>query len=177
MDQETIRLLVAAIGAVIAGLGGAFIAGDFNRRNTKASIKAAAEQAEAARRHDEVLEHAQWLRDRKVAAYQSFISQVREIDQLVGELYAGVNIKGTFDLVLAARKVNTLDIRLLAPEDVWRAAIEAMKATQQLAQVFIDKQESDQSRVDFDAASNVVAEKLEALERLVSHDLRVPGES
>lgn len=43
MDQETIRLLVTAVGAVTAGLGGALIAGGFNHKNTVDTITATKE--------------------------------------------------------------------------------------------------------------------------------------
>jgi hypothetical protein len=83
MDGETIRLVATATGAVIAGLGGAGIAGWFNRSNTMATIAAAELQASL----DREQEHAQWLRDRKVKSYAAFLSQVRDLELALSNLY------------------------------------------------------------------------------------------
>jgi hypothetical protein len=72
MEGETIRLVVEACGAIIAGLAGALIAGAFNSENTQATIAAAREASDAQREHDRNLEHDRWLRNRRVEIYSNF---------------------------------------------------------------------------------------------------------
>lgn len=83
MDQETIRILISGLLTASAGLGGALAAVWFNRKSTKETIRATVETAEAARKHEKSLEHARWLRDRKLAAYTAF---VRHIGMMTDEL-------------------------------------------------------------------------------------------
>lgn len=74
------RLVATAAGAMIAGLGGALIAGRYNRRNPASTIAAAASTVQAQREHDRELEHFQWLRDKKVEVYFRYFTELHELE-------------------------------------------------------------------------------------------------
>ncbi|MGJ3189837.1 hypothetical protein [Paenarthrobacter sp. FR1] len=64
MDQETIRLVVTASVALVAGLGGAGLTAWINRKNTVETLAASAER-----------DHATWLRTHQQEAYAEFLAK------------------------------------------------------------------------------------------------------
>ncbi|WP_024816984.1 hypothetical protein [Arthrobacter sp. 31Y] len=63
MDQETLRLVVTAGVALIAGLGGAGLSAWINRKNTVETLTSTKER-----------DHTMWLRNRKQEAYAEFLA-------------------------------------------------------------------------------------------------------
>lgn len=118
MDQETIRLLVTGLLTASAGIGGAVIAGFFNRRNTHAVIRAGADAAEATRRHEKSLEHTQWLRDRKLAAYTTLMAQMQELDLLIQDTHKFPGASDTSRIPELASKLGSDELMLLVPKKV-----------------------------------------------------------
>ncbi|MCP9000354.1 hypothetical protein NFC73_11535 [Pseudarthrobacter sp. RMG13] len=176
MDGETIRLIVVALGAIIAGLSGSLIAGAYNSQNTLATIEAARLAAETELEAGREMEHDRWLRDRKIDAYTALINQFRELDQMVREHHSGIYLKGTFDIVQASRNINTLEVRLLAPVNVSAAVADVILAMQERFDIFIeDAQKEAPDSSAFDTATEKLVQKMDRLERLISEDLGVPG--
>lgn len=69
MDTETLRLIVTATAAVVAGLGGATLTAVINRKNTKDTLASARLANEEQWEQTQHREHALWLRDQKLEAY------------------------------------------------------------------------------------------------------------
>lgn len=136
MDQETIRLIVVALGAVIAGIMGQLIAGAFNSQNTQASLEAAREAARAQWAKDQELEHARWLRDKKIEAYSAFVRKIHAMALNMAEVYHRMNgdpsaaLQQTKDL-----QVETL--RMLAPRIVTLAVQDTIQAYMKLSEVAV----------------------------------------
>ncbi|MET3812437.1 hypothetical protein [Arthrobacter sp. UYEF3] len=173
MDGETIRLMVVACGAVLAGLLGALIAGAFNSQNTQATIEAARVAAETQREADREVEHDRWLRDRRLEAYVDFVNEVRDLDTYIHDLATGLS-NDHAGLVQSAKQLNGLQVRLLAPADVSGAASEVMAGIQGLIRALTAKEMA--GAIDdpsFNAASELLIEKIAKLERLASQDLGV----
>lgn len=76
MDAETIRLVAAASGAVVAGLLGALIAGAYNRSTTRETIVASSKSEADRWERERDLEQIQWHRNQKYAVYEQFLSAV-----------------------------------------------------------------------------------------------------
>ncbi|BCW78312.1 hypothetical protein [Arthrobacter sp. NicSoilC5] len=134
MDQETIRLIGTLMGAVIAGLGGALIAGGYNRKNTQATIEASKDQWNRDRsaqheqwQRDRASEHEKWLRDRKVDAYVNFLLQLRVLVGSAHDIKVG-NLKDEIDSVVQERSnaLETLHMELFAPEHVQKCALDTI---------------------------------------------------
>ncbi|WP_159702616.1 hypothetical protein [Arthrobacter sp. 18067] len=68
MDQETLRLIVTAGVALIAGLGGAGLSSWVNRKNTVETLAAAVER-----------DHATWLRTHQQEAYAEFLAKAEAV--------------------------------------------------------------------------------------------------
>lgn len=68
MDAETIRMMITAGTAIVAGLGGAGLTALINRRNTKDTLASAQAQ-----------DHATWLRNKKQEAYSDFVDVAESI--------------------------------------------------------------------------------------------------
>lgn len=79
MDSETVRLVATAISVVIAGLGGAIVAGLFNRRTAQQTLELT-KRAEAEQwTKGKDLEHLQWHRNQKQAAYEKFLLEAESL--------------------------------------------------------------------------------------------------
>lgn len=85
MDPETIRLIVTASGAVIAGLGGAGITGWINRKNTTATLHATRQTHEDQWLRTHAREHEVWLRDRREESYVAFFDEAELHHVRLGE--------------------------------------------------------------------------------------------
>lgn len=85
MDAETIRLIITAGAAVIAGLGGAALTAIINRKNTKDTLASARLSNEEQSQRTLEREHATWLRDKKQEAYIDFLtlaeSMIHQLNQ------------------------------------------------------------------------------------------------
>jgi hypothetical protein len=68
MDAETIRMMITAGTAIVAGLGGAGLTALINRRNTKDTLASARAQ-----------DHSTWLRNKKQEAYSDFVDVAESI--------------------------------------------------------------------------------------------------
>ena len=68
VDQETVRLIITASAAIVAGLGGAGLTAWINRKNTVQSLAAAADR-----------DHATWLRSQKQEAYAEFLAKAESV--------------------------------------------------------------------------------------------------
>ncbi|MDN4611460.1 hypothetical protein [Arthrobacter burdickii] len=126
MDGETIRLIVVACGAIIAGLGGALIAGAFNSGNTQATIEAARAAAAEQREADRELEHAQWLRDRKIDVYMAYIRKLHSVEIAIAAMKDGIENPGIASITAAVKELfdMSLTMRILAPDNVANTARE-----------------------------------------------------
>ena len=62
MDAETIRILVAALGGVIAGVIAAFVAGVWSRRINRQTIEAARNAAALEHSHQDSSSQTAWRR-------------------------------------------------------------------------------------------------------------------
>lgn len=175
MDQETIRLLVTAVGAVIAGLGGALIAGAFNRKNTVDTIAAAKMTADAQREHERKLEHSQWLRDRKVDVYSRFLEEVHDLHIAMANLYLSSR-KDLNEILHRVGNLSVLHFRVLAPKPVWLAARRVALSLTTLSEALTAiKQRSAADTALFDKTYNEIHEQITSLEALCSADLEIEG--
>lgn len=73
MDQETLRLIVTAGVALVAGLGGAGLSSWINRKNTVETLTASNDR-----------DHATWLRGQKQEAYANFLAKAESIIHQTG---------------------------------------------------------------------------------------------
>ncbi len=162
--------MVAAVGAVIAGLGGAFIAGGFNRKNTRTSIESAAEIARMQFAHQRELEHIQWLRDRKVEVYTTFLAKVREANLLVNEYYRGYKIDETGIWELT-RELNAGWLTLYAPPDVASGVSQVLTALSNEISAVRATKESGSRHDEVSKATNILYQRRRELERLMREDL------
>ncbi|UZX02488.1 hypothetical protein F8G81_07550 [Arthrobacter sp. CDRTa11] len=83
MDAETIRLIITAAAAVVAGIGAATLTAVINRKNTKDTLASAREVAEEQRREMQNREHAVWVRDQKQEAYTNFLLLAQNMRQKI----------------------------------------------------------------------------------------------
>lgn len=173
MDGETIRLIVVACGTLSAGVGGALIAGAFNSRNTLATIEGARVAAAAKREHEQELEQAQWLRERKVEVYSDHLAKLHELELAIAETKMGYRPSGAPPITELARNLSsTLSIRLFAPDQVQVALSELTKIVVSIMKVM---QVSDVPERDalFEQATGLFNQKTGELERLIRQDLGV----
>ncbi|WP_026536950.1 hypothetical protein [Arthrobacter sp. 9MFCol3.1] len=173
MDGETIRLIVVACGAIVAGLLGALIAGAFNSRNTLATIEAARVAAEAQRDADREVEHERWLRDRRVEVYSKFLEEAHDLGLHVAWLGMGYS-NDTSELAKKARNLSLLNLRVLAPTVVLDAAQDVMRSTTALTtELLAIKERTASSTEAYDAATKRFNEYLALLEVRISNDLGI----
>lgn len=173
MDGETIRLIVVALGAIIAGITGHVVAGAFNSQNTLATIEAARLAAEAKHAADRDIEHDRWLRDRKVEVYSKFLEELHELRLSIAEVQVGY-IRDTDGLVKKARDLSLLQMRVLAPRLVYEAAQDASGSVRNLLdELMAIKARKAESTKSYDAAVEDFQEKVVLLELRVSNDLGI----
>ncbi|WP_394770610.1 hypothetical protein [Lacisediminihabitans sp.] len=165
MDGETVRLITIAASAVVAGLGGAWIAGSFNRRNSEAAIAAAELQWDQSRN----LEHRQWLRERKREAYADFLGKARDIDLTLSELDAGLRRDAGL-MADTTRALTTAHLHLYAPEDVQAIAADVLQAIQRAASALHREPEAGLG-TEFKSASGNLVAMIHKLERAIRADL------
>ncbi|WP_284984456.1 hypothetical protein [Arthrobacter sp. efr-133-TYG-118] len=173
MDGETIRLIVVACGAIAAGLCGALIAGAFNSQNTLATIEGARVAAEAQREHEQELEQAQWLRERKVEVYTDHLAKLHELELAIAETKMDYRPSGAPPIATLSRNLSsTLSIRLFAPDQVQVALAELTKVVVSIMNVM---QVSDAPERDalYEQATGLFNQKAGELERLIRQDLGV----
>ncbi|OAE01878.1 hypothetical protein [Arthrobacter sp. OY3WO11] len=173
MDGETARLIVVALGAIIAGIAGQLIAGAFNSRNTIANIEAARVAAETQREADRDVEHDRWLRDRKVEVYSKFLEEVHELELSIAEAKVGYAGDGP-GLSKKARNLSLLNLRVLAPRLVVEAAQEVVQSLRNLIVELISvKDRSAPDEAAFHAATEDFRDKVTLLELRISKDLGI----
>lgn len=173
MDGETIRLIVVACGAIIAGLGGALIAGAFNSRNTLATIEASREAAETQREADREVEHDRWLRDRKVEAYTKYLADVHELELTIAEIRVGLK-KDTAAVMEKARALSLLSLRVLAPRLVNEAAGDVVTAIKNIINVMPETLASGQGAYQpYEDAVKEFNSSVTLLELRIAEDLRI----
>ncbi|MCZ9880538.1 hypothetical protein [Arthrobacter sp. B2a2-09] len=167
MDGETIRTIATGAAAVLAGFGGAGIAGWFNRKNTKTTIEAVKVQAELDRNQG----HMQWLRDRKVKCYAEFLAQSSSAQKALAIIHTNdvnkiVQIK---ELVV----LNSDELLILAPRHIYDAAIDVMNGITAIAQATEPNSDANARDAAYGGAYRTFIEKYTTLERLIPHDLGV----
>lgn len=166
MDGETIRLVATAAGAVTAGFGGAWLAGRYNSKNTRATIEAARVQAELNRQQ----EHTQWLRNRKVKCYADLLANMRQIEQAYGALDdedAGKIAK------LEKIEAVSQEIFIIAPRHIYDATIEVVKSFSLISRASRPNPDRRARHAEYDAARKTLSTKYTLLERLIRQDLGV----
>lgn len=173
MDGETIRLIVVACGAIVAGISGALIAGAFSSENTQTTIAAARDAAQAQLDAERDLEHDRWLRDRKVEVYSKFLEEVHELELSIAEVEVGFS-KDTAALVQKARDLSLLNLRVLAPRLVVEAAQDVIKTIRAMMTEMISiKDRSAPNKEGYYAARNDFQDKVTLLELRISKDLGI----
>lgn len=165
MDGETVRLITTAASAVVAGLGGAWIVGSFNRRNSEATISAAKVQWD----QDRDLEHSQWLRERKHEAYADFLGKAREIDLTLSELDAGLR-QDAGPMADTTRALTTTYLHLYGSEEVQAIAANVIEAIQRAASALHKELDLGHVREFKNASRNLVA-MIHTLEHAIRADL------
>lgn len=170
MDQETIRLLISGLLTAGAGVGVAFIAAVFNRKNTQTTIAAAADTAEAARKHEKSLEHSRWLRDRKMAAYSGFI---RHIGNLAHEFDKAQRTErpDTSAMPAAGGGVFETEVLLLAPPEIAMKAVQVTSAAE-AAKKAAGNTHTDEGLATYTTALRSMSENFSALQQLMRKDLQ-----
>jgi hypothetical protein len=122
MDAETIRLIVTATAAVVAGLGGAALTAVINRKNTKDTLAFAQLAADDQRSRDENA----WRREHLAAAYADAHKGIFALQAYIVSAYQyGPNdaeavrtLGGTADSAISR-------LVFLAEKEVTQAAIES----------------------------------------------------
>ncbi|TPV48575.1 hypothetical protein FJ661_18075 [Pseudarthrobacter phenanthrenivorans] len=134
---------------------------------------AAKATAEAQREHERKLEHAQWLRDRKVDVYSKFLEEAHDLHLAVVNLYLSSR-KDLNEILQRAGVFSVLDFRVLAPRYVEHAALRVALSMNTLmdALVAIKERRAPDTQA-FDKASKEVLENILNLEELCSADLEI----
>ena len=170
MDGETIRLIVVALGGIVAGVSGSVITGAFSSQNTESTIAAARHAAETQREAYRDMEHERWLRDRKVQCYTNFLSHLRALDMLVSDFHD----RKQLDVERVTAMTHTLandELMLIAPRHIYNFAglvlADAVAIVRAATAAHIDAEQSSAYR---GAVDDFIA-KYSALERLIRQDL------
>ncbi|MDQ0030148.1 hypothetical protein [Arthrobacter bambusae] len=79
MDAETIRLLITAGTAIVAGLGGAGVTAAINRKNTKDTLNSTRSAQFEQWRLSQERDREIWLRDQKLQAYTDFMLKAQSL--------------------------------------------------------------------------------------------------
>lgn len=169
MDGETIRLLATAAGVVLAGLGGALIAGWFNAINTRASIRAAA--LESSRQRD--LEQAQWLRGRKVDVYTAFLDEARKLEIALVDANSAVVVEQK-TIIALYKSLPIVPVQLVAPDQVNGRVTDLMECVDLAIGALVKKLQTSMKKSDtYDAAINKVKTSLGLVKRDMAEDLGI----
>ena len=171
MDGETIRLIVVALGAIIAGLSGSLIAGAFNSQNTQATIEAARQAAQEQREADAETEQTRWLRDRLVQSYAKFLRQVQDLNNTLHDVHEEDDAADPSRLPESMATLAGDELMLIAPKPVKAAVGEVMMAVRQLAFLNATVSDAKERKSQFEAASDDLASKYQKLARLMREDL------
>ncbi|MEV7572631.1 hypothetical protein AB0P28_05950 [Pseudarthrobacter sp. NPDC089323] len=171
MDQETIRLIVVALGAVIASLSAQLIAGAFSSQNTAATIAATREAAEAQREADRDTEHDRWLRDRKVVAYANFMSQLKEIDLLIQDTHKFPEMANDEKLSELLAKLTSDELMLLIPKKVESGIMDIIFAVRAMIAVTLQHPAGEERLAAYEAAAQNFATQYNALRTCIRKDL------
>lgn len=169
VDQETIRLIVVACGAVTAGLAGALIAGAFNSQNTLATIQAARDVAEAQQEADRDLEQSRWLRDRKVEVYAECLEKARELDLAISAVAAGIE-SDTARVATLSRSLSAGHLHLYASDEVKEAVSGVRQAFPPALQGLMASLKGE-GKEQFEAASQELIRAIQDCEVTVREDL------
>lgn len=175
MDGETIRLMVVACGAIIAGLAGALIAGAFNSENTQATIAAAREAAETQREADRDMEHDRWLRDRKVELYTDYVDLAHNIRDSLGEVKVGAktDVKPIFEMVRQLARLAH-SVRVLCPRLLNQSAMEVSTSLHTITAVLGDILESKpEAKEKYRKALAELHESIGLMELRITDDLGI----
>lgn len=173
MDGETTRLFVTALLAVVAGLGGALIAGAFNSENTRTAIYAARQSAQEQREAERQSEHDRWLRDRKVDAYTKYLADVHELELIIAEIRVGLK-KDTGQVLEKARALSLLSLRVLAPRLVNEAAGEVVTSIKNIIKVMPETLASGHSEYQpYETAVDDFNSNVTLLELRIAKDLGI----
>lgn len=176
MDGETIRLIVVACGAVLAGLSGALIAGAYNSRNTLATIEAARVAAETQREADREVEHDRWLRDRKVVVYANLLAQLQAMDLEIQTLHLRPNQIDMNKLTNMSKELGNDELMLLAPTEIRAAIGPAWRELRGMIALLQTAQPSDEQKDQFEALADDFLTHFKALQVLLRADLGVENE-
>lgn len=170
MDGETIRTITTAGAAVLAGFGGAGIAGWFNRRNTKDSIAAAQATATAQWEQARSSEHNQWLRDRKIDVYTDYLSQVHALELAIAEYQKGYRKPDATPIPDLSRNLSNLSLRLIAPLSVQDAINEVVQTVATIMRAMTIEDAGERERLH-QAAVDVFNGKSSRAVELIRMDL------
>lgn len=171
MDGETIRLIVVALGAIAAALSAQIIAGAYNSRNTIATIEAARLAAEAQREADRDVEHGRWLRDRKLVAYTTLMSQMQEIDLLIQDTHKFPETADTSRITELASKLASDELMLLVPKKVKSAITSLFPSVRAMIAATADFPEGDERVAAYEKAADEFAARYVKLTALIREDL------
>lgn len=175
MDGETIRLIVVALGAVIAALLAQIVAGAFNSQNTLATIEAARVAVEAQREADRDMEHGRWLRDRKVELYTGYVDLAHNIRDSLGEVKVGAktDVKPIFEMVRQLAQLAH-SVRVLCPRLLNQSAMEVTTSLRAITAVLGDTLESKpEAQEKYSQALAEFHESMGLMELRITDDLGI----
>lgn len=119
VDQETIRLIITAAAALLAGWGGSGLTAYINRRNTTDTLAASERSSKEQWDRTESREHEVWVRDQKQQAYADFVLKADKAVSDARNMWMGaltessVNISGAR---MRIRMVGRPELRAVAWE-------------------------------------------------------------
>ncbi|WP_159702613.1 hypothetical protein [Arthrobacter sp. 18067] len=127
MDQETIRLIVTAAGALLAGWGGAALTSYINRRNTTDTLAASERSSKEQWERTKSREHELWVRDQKQEAYAEFVLKADKAVSDAQSMWRGGKDDTAINLSGARMR-----IRLVGPPELRTVAWEVEEAVKKL---------------------------------------------
>ncbi|WP_024816985.1 hypothetical protein [Arthrobacter sp. 31Y] len=127
MDQETIRLIITAAGALLAGWGGAALTSYINRRNTTDTLAASERSSKEQWERTQNREHELWVRDQKQEAYAEFVLKADKAVSDASSMWKGAQRDSSAN-VSGAR----MRIRLVGPPELRTVAWEIEDAIKSL---------------------------------------------
>jgi hypothetical protein len=125
VDAETVRILIATSGAIVAGFLGSIVAGRWSRGNARLSIDAAEKAAKAERDAAREAERDRWIRDQKREAYDGFLIAA---ENLVDAFHFG----GDFVAERTPLRIARGRVKLLGSVQVRKSAARVVLAASRL---------------------------------------------
>ncbi|WP_427117020.1 hypothetical protein [Pseudarthrobacter scleromae] len=170
MDGETIRLIVVALGGIVAGVSGSVITGAFSSQNTESTIAAARHAAETQREADRDMEHERWLRDRKVQCYTNFLSHLRELERIVSDFHE----RKRLDTKRITEMTQTLandELMLIAPRHIYNFAGRVVADAVAIVRTATEAHSNAEQSPAYRGAVDDFIARYSAFERLIRADL------